>query len=258
MVATVRTTRENWGLAQDQGKFLRVVTANTAYQVLAEEQARGSFPRDQKLYTTWVDNHPRKKEVQVRFGGKIAYIQRQALSEVYEFILRRIDQLSPIGPDPKRGKEAFRRRHYYESTVMLVNGRAVISEGQRAGDIKLLSLPNLKNIKPSDRVMFLNIQPYARRMEQGAARFRPPPQDRPFRYRPRTVNWSLQAPNGVFRVVAREAQRRFKGIAQIRFTYAQAPALGYSFRDARTGGRINQFYPVIIVRSDRGAFEEAV
>lgn len=255
MVAAVRTTKEEWGLSRDQGKFLRVATANTAMTVLREEQARGSFPRDRKLYTVWVDRSPRKTEFQVRFGGTISYIQRQALSEVYEFILRRIDQISPIGPGPKRGKEAFRKRHYYESVVMLVNGRAVISEGQ-SGVVKLLSVQNMKNIKPSDRVMFMNIQPYARRLEQGAARFRPPPRDRAFTYRPRTVNWSLQAPNGVFRVVAREAQRRFKGIAQIRFTYAQAPALGYRFQ--HQGQRINQFYPVIVVRSDRGAFEEAV
>lgn len=263
-VAKAVTTNEKWSLSKDQGKFLRVVTVSTANQVLKEEQAKGTFPRDRKLYTTWVDNSPRKQEIQVRFGGKISYIQRQALSEVYEFILRRIEDLAPIGPGPKKGKEPFRRRHYYESTVMLVNGKAVITEGQAAGDIKILALRGLKNIKPSDRVQFMNVQPYARRIEQGKTEYRSVGKGVWRRQRDRDTafakpfNWSLQAPNGVFKVVAREAARRFKGVAQVRFTYAQAPALGYAFKDLRSGDRINQFYPVIVVRTDRGAFEEGV
>lgn len=252
--ATVRTTRQTWEITRDQGKFLREITVRTAKVALRQEQARGRFPRDRALYTTWTDRNPRKPEERVRFGGSIAYIQRIQLGEVYEFIMRELVRLSPYGEAKRRGKERFRQRHYDESHVVLVDGRAVLREG---GDASILAIRNAtKRVGPNSKVQFVNIQPYARRIEQGNTEYKRQPDKRYRRARDgattlgfkKPYNWTMQAPNGVYKLVASRAARQFRGIARIRFTYAQLPALGYSF--THQGQKISQFYPVIIVRSD--------
>lgn len=135
---------------------------------------------------------------------------------------------------------------------MLVDGKAVIRENSGGTIVAIKNAT--KYIGPKSKVQFVNIQPYARRIERGYL-------GGPDLYKRKItrgkrkggtgfkkVNWTMQAPNGVYKVVAQRAARRFRGIARIRFTYAQLPALGYSFTDR--GKKIGQFYPVIVVRSD--------
>lgn len=239
-------------MSRDKGKFLRAITVSTAKTELRKEQALGRFPKNPRDYTTWVDRNPRKPIQSVKFGGSIAYLQKIQLSEVYEYIFLELARLSPYGESKRSRGARFRRRHYDESHVMLVDGRAVIREGK---DASIVAIKNAtKYIGPKSKVQFVNIQPYARRIERGYL-------GGPDLYKRKItrgarkgqtgfkkVNWTMQAPNGVYKVVAKRAARRFRGVARIQFTYAQLPALGYSFTDK--GKKIGQFYPVIVVRSD--------
>ena len=60
-------------------------------------------------------------------------------------------------------------------------------------------------VLPAEEYVFLNLQPYARKIERGQSR---------------------QAPDGVYEAVTVLARRRFNNVASIRFTY-RSPLLGY-------------------------------
>lgn len=78
---------------------------------------------------------------------------------------------------------------------------------------------------PAAVYTFLNIQPYARKIERGQ---------------------SSQAPDGVYQAVATLAQRRFGNVASITFSYRTA--IGGGLVGGRKGDRSSQRNPAIIVR----------
>jgi hypothetical protein len=81
-------------------------------------------------------------------------------------------------------------------------------------------------IPPAEEYVFINTQPYARKIELGS---------------------SSQAPQGVYQVVAVLARRRFGNIAKISFAY-RAP-FGGRFLTARQGGnKAQNRQPAIIVK----------
>lgn len=263
----VQTTKEEWHIGREygreKGKYLRVITANAAFQVLKREQTKGTFPKDKSQYTTWVDKDPRKKEVQVKFGGRITYITKQLLGPVYEWIFLELERRSPYGNKKKIGKAAFRRRHYDASHIMLINGRGYVDIN--AAKAAIISPANNKYTKDS-KVTFVNIQPYARRIESGNRGYkRDKASGRWVNRRTKKVslgtgarpyNWSMQAPNGVYRSVAAAAKRKFAGVARIKFGMVQLNSLGYQFK--HEGKNIDQFYPFIAVTPDRAGIASRV
>jgi hypothetical protein len=103
---------------------------------------------------------------------------------------------SPFGPDIEG--------HYRDDHWIYVNGvrRDVAREDG-----------NPINIGPNDKVIIINMRPYARKIEGGAnKRFSN-------RLTDRRPGLSVQAPNGVYEITARDLQRMFGKIALIRFTY---------------------------------------
>lgn len=84
---------------------------------------------------------------------------------------------------------------------------------------------NPNNAPPASEYVFLNVQPYSRKIERGQ---------------------SSQAPDGVYQVVTTLAQRRFGNIASITFGYRTA--VGGGLVGGRKGDRSNLRNPAIIVR----------
>lgn len=78
---------------------------------------------------------------------------------------------------------------------------------------------------PAEEYVFLNVQPYARKIERGQ---------------------SSQAPDGVYQAVATLARRRFGNVASIDFSYRTA--IGGGIIGGRAGDRSNLRNPAIIVR----------
>lgn len=78
---------------------------------------------------------------------------------------------------------------------------------------------------PAQEYVFLNIQPYARKIERGQ---------------------SSQAPDGVYQAVATLARQRFGNIAKIDFSYRTA--IGGAVVGGRAGDRSDMRNPAIIVR----------
>lgn len=84
---------------------------------------------------------------------------------------------------------------------------------------------NPNAVPPAQEYVFLNIQPYARKIERGQ---------------------SSQAPDGVYQAVATLARRRFGNLARIDFSYRTA--IGGSVVGGRAGDRSDMRNPAIIVR----------
>lgn len=90
---------------------------------------------------------------------------------------------------------------------------------------------NPNNPPPAQEYVFLNIQPYARKIE-GIPGVREPQ--------------SSQAPDGVYQAVATLARRRFGNVARIDFSYRTA--IGGAVVGGRAGDRSDMRNPAIIVR----------
>jgi hypothetical protein len=103
---------------------------------------------------------------------------------------------------------------YMRSHRLFADGQQVQIEGR---------IP--ANVPPANEYVFLNIQPYARKIERGS---------------------STQAPEGVYQVVAVLAQRRFGNLARVTFSYRTA--IGGGIVGGKLGDRSQQRNPAIIVR----------
>lgn len=84
------------------------------------------------------------------------------------------------------------------------------------------------NVPAADQYVFINIVPYARKIERGS---------------------STQAPDGVYEVVAHLAQQRFRGLARISFSFRTA--IGGGIVGGKLGNRAQQRNPAIIVTQRR-------
>jgi len=84
---------------------------------------------------------------------------------------------------------------------------------------------NPNNAPPAEEYVFLNIQPYSRKIERGL---------------------SPQAPDGVYQAVATLAQRRFGNVAKITFSYRTA--ISGEIIGGKAGDRSELRNPAIIVR----------
>ena len=115
-------------------------------------------------------------------------------SGIVDAALRMLMERSPYGPDEGG--------HYRDDHWLFVNNvrRDATHEGA------------VVEIKPGDEVVIINMRPYARKIEGGA-------RGRTHRLTDRRPGLSVQAPNGVYEITARDLQRKFGTVAIIRFAY---------------------------------------
>lgn len=107
---------------------------------------------------------------------------------------------------------------YMRGHRLFADGSEVRLEGQVAGQLPA-------NVPAAAEYVFINIVPYARKIERGL---------------------SDQAPEGVYQVVAVLAQRRFGNLARITFSYRTA--IGGGIVGGKLGDRSEQRNPAIIIR----------
>jgi hypothetical protein len=150
------------------------------------QQNRRALGGDPK-FTVTVDGRLGAPLVSVRPNGVI-FVEFQLVIDVLRYIQDQLERHSPV----KSGR--YRRSH-----LLFADGTQVVI-GAAA-----------QQIVEADEYVFINSQPYARKLELGA---------------------STQAPDGVYQAVATMAQARFGNVARIRFTY-RALAAGVKGRGAR-------------------------
>lgn len=160
-------------------------------------RALGRVPRSK----TFVDGREGAALSSVR---EVITTEFELLTDVLSFIARTLEQFSPV----KRGR-------YRKSHMLFADGTQI--------DIHNVGLGRL-----ADEYVFVNVVPYARKIERGL---------------------SQQAPDGVYQATATLARGRFGNIARITFTYRGifAGERGSRRHGAGLGLRDNRS-PAVIVR----------
>lgn len=137
---------------------------------LARRKVAEIEPRQGKPYQVFVDGRQGAPLDSVRSGGNIRF-RFLDMGPALDAIWVRLIEGSPVGPE--RGQP-----HYYQVHWLIVDGAWVeVPEAAAAMPIRAQSV-----------CQFVNARPYARRLEFG---------------------WSMQAPDGVYELVALWAEREF-------------------------------------------------
>lgn len=153
----------------------------------------GRVPR----FTTFVDGNAGAPLESVRPDGVIV-TEFELVDDVLLWIGEQLQTHSPV----KSGR--YRRSH-----TLFADGREIDVGGV---------------IPAADEYVFINVVPYARKIERGS---------------------SSQAPDGVYQAVATLGQRRFGNVARITFSYRTA--VGRSIIGGRAGNRSSERNPAVIV-----------
>lgn len=149
-------------------------------------------------FSVFVDGHNDEDLSSVQARSTIV-AEFELIADVLVWISEQLEQHSPV----KSGQ-------YKKSHILLADGIEV----QPAAQIQL-----------AEEYVFINVVPYARKIERGA---------------------SSQAPDGVYQVVATLARRRFGNLARITFSYrtvTEGRIVG-----GRPGDRAANRNPAVIVR----------
>jgi hypothetical protein len=135
-------------------------------------------------YTVSVDGRLGAPLESVKPNG-VVFVEYELVFEAIEWIRDMLEQFSPVGSPPKdRHPGLYKRSH------VLVADNVVVADD---------AIP-----PAASKLVFVNIQPYARRIERG---------------------WSPQKPDGVYAAVADLASKKFSNVAKIRFGY-ETPLFG--------------------------------
>ena len=217
---------------QDFLEFTRASLIVIADEVLTEERAKGFRPA-----VTLVDGSPSKPVHKVNPLGTIEFIakapMKDILLETYNGILGR----SPVLTGD------YKRSHY-----VFLNGRQVATD--------LASLEAWLNSNPTfeekDLIRFVNIQPYARKLELlGVTGQRQQSRTVKSRNKNRAASGATyRVPNGTYFLTARSIRSKYKRNSIIRFSFISGQSLGItgSFKTGRKGkpGR-PYLYPTITI-----------
>jgi hypothetical protein len=213
-------------------KFSKAALITISHDVLKEEQARGFDPKPVVL----VDRKLGKPVMQVSPLGQIEFKARAQVStvllQIYDFILAR----SPVDTGL-----------YKNSHCVFWNG-ILVAQNRAALDAWIHSNPEVKD---KDIIRFVNIQPYARKLE----RYGVTAQRKRLRTKkskdPRNrsgFQGRILAPNGTYYLATRAAERLFGLSAKFKTPSSGIPGLKRRRkRESRT-----YLYPSIIIRIGQG------
>lgn len=156
-------------------------------------------------FIVYVDGKRDVPLTDVRADGGEIDVEFEVAEDVLRWIADQLEKHSPVGSgkDPHPGL-------YKKSHVLFADGKEV---------------EDITKTPPAAEYDFVNIVPYARKIERGS---------------------SSQAPDGVYQAVAILAQQRFGGIADISFAY-RTPEEG-AIVPAPRGNRSEGRNPAIIVK----------
>ena len=172
---------------------LSPAAASKTFAVFAREQLADAEQQNRQVlgavppHETFVDGVPGASEDQVKPDGTIVY-EFELVNDVLDYIQTALQQHSPV-----------RSGLYAKSHELFADGEQVDN-------------PNAP--PPASEYVFLNAQPYARKIERGL---------------------SPQAPEGVYEAVAAMANARFSNVAKVRFSYRSAVGLPGIGDWAKTG-----------------------
>lgn len=231
---------------EDNLMFLRKSLINISKEILRDEQSRGFDKNPRKR----IDNRFDRQEEQVRPIGKIEYFAKVdvsfALIKMYEALIER----SP-----------YRTGQYRSGNVVFVNGTEV---ARSVGQLKRFIVANRDagGFSPNDTIRFINVNPYARRLETLGVRRGTAGSKAGLtftqggrRTKSRRTGNLLKRPNGAYYLSYRLFRRQFVQIADfIKFSYIPNGTNGIFIRpsgDFRTTFKKDgrpYLYPSIVLK----------
>jgi hypothetical protein len=238
----------NWNIESD---LTGEVSAKSLYQdikqtlilvskeALAEELAKGFDPK----YQTFVDGSRNKKLEDVFALGKVSFVARAETSTLIAEIYKDILDLSRI----KTGK-------YYTNNTVFVNDIQVANS-----ELQLKNyLSSNIGFKHSDVITFVNLAPYARKLERHAViRGNAGTKKINTKADKRLGSGVIYHPNGAYVLAQRKAQSKYGKNAYIKFVFKDGGTISNLTGPDRTyktdsgvESRIGKpyFYPSIVVR----------
>jgi hypothetical protein len=233
----------------DLYRFTKNALITISPDVLKEEQAKG-FDKEPTLI---VDNKFNKKLADVHPLGKIEYVARAQFREIIVETYRKILYYSP------------------NDTGRYFNGNWVTFNGARIAN----SMPSLeawlrtkKDFTPNDIIRFVNIEPYARKLEGLGITRQKRKAKTAIRRRKKGGRRRVGVPNGAYAMAYSSVKRRFKKNVYIGFDLLPGNKIGiegppeltkFHGKKAEDEGYAGQFYifPTIIIRAVQAGLTDA-
>jgi hypothetical protein len=192
-------------------KFTKANLILISDYALREEQEKG-FDKDPVVA---VDGKRGKPVSAVHPLGKIEFTSQQSIAEIVQEIYAAIQERSPI----KTGK-------YKKSNYVFLNGKQVANDGASL----LQWLGTNPQVEPKDIIRFVNVQPYARKLERYGVtaqrkRYRTKKSEDP-RGRSGNALGQILAPNGTYYLATKSVNRKYKQNLQILFKFIPGSDLG--------------------------------
>ncbi len=229
--------------------FTKNALITIAPDVLKDEQSRG-FDKEPTLI---VDNKFNKKLADVHPLGKIEYVARAQFREIIVETYRKILYYSP------------------NSTGRYFRGNWVTFNGNKIAD----SMPSLEawlktktDFTPNDIIRFVNIEPYARKLE-GLGLTRQKKKPKTARRKKKKGGYkTVGVPNGAYAMAYSSVKRRFKKNVYMGFDLLPGNKIGiegpleltrFHGKKAKEKGYAGQFYifPTIIIRAVQAGLTDA-
>lgn len=232
--------------------FVKGALLSEARAQIKEELAKGFDPQ----YLTIVDNSKNKRIEDVNPIGKIEFTSRATATDILIPIYRGLIQRSRVDTGL-----------YKKSNYVFYNGRII------ATDITQLEAFLKRDItfKTGDSIRFLNVVPYAGKLERdGVTSDRVNPSFGKSKDKRQRSGSFVRMPNGVYFLTFRSIQRLFKNNASIKFEWVNGSTISGLPRlvNPRTGRLLRRefhpssnrkgsyVYPSIVVRiNEEGIFK---
>ena len=202
-------------------QFTKTSLLTISSEVFIEEKKRG-FPKDPLIL---VDGSKSKRIENVSPLGKIQFVAKRDIQEIIIFTYQSILDRSPVDTGL-----------YKSYNYVLLNTKTI---AKNMTELKTWFSTN-PQIDDKDLFMFVNVAPYARRLERlgvSAGRHRPRQVDSKDKHK--RSGDRVAAPNGTYFLASKSVRRKYKNNLKIAFAFIPGSSLGINtkFKTPSTGNR---------------------
>jgi hypothetical protein len=222
--------RQDWTIEADLTNELTLKDLRNTLKLMIIETANATFEEELALgfdkgATVFVDKNPRKLLADVDPFGRVDIVARQNMSEILMYIYNKIIEKSPV----KTGK-------YISENVVFVNNIQVADN-----PAQLKSYLEGLDFLSKDKIRFVNLAPYARKLERYAVTKDKKAVPKINKKKDRSYLGSDSLlPNGVYALTSRLAISQYGKNAFIQFSFIDGEQISGVATSAK-GAAINRY-----------------
>lgn len=210
-------------------------------QVLTEEQSKG-FDKKPIVIVDGIKNKPVKD---VSPLGRIEFVARQYLGDVLSEAYKHILDLSKV----RTGR--YKSSHFvFQNTKLIATSLESLQAWEKSGP----------TVKDSDKIIIVNTQPYARKLELKGVTSKGQQSRREDKGRRRGVKTGITVvkPNGAYQMASRRVKNKYKNNVSINFRFIPGDKVGDGIKGAFKRGKDDRsigrpyLYPALVFRVGDG------